>query len=127
MGGSGGGYSGSGSYSGGSSPSSGGGAGSGGDSGGGQDVCTINSDANLAGPVAAVISTLSVGNILPVVLNTSGAAPIAQVISNGAVAGTLAGLPRLRDLIQCMIDGVDYVFEVTLISGGRIGGRVRNA
>jgi hypothetical protein len=125
MGGSGGGYSGGG-YSGGGS--GGGGTKSGGSGGsGGSDPCTVNTNATLASPNPAVVGTLAVGHILNVTLNTSGASPIVQVVAPGGVAGTLAGMPRLRDLIDCITGGSTYEFEVALISGGRVEGRLRNS
>jgi hypothetical protein len=128
MGGSGGSYSGGG-YSSGGKPKTGGGAGGGlGGGDGGGSACDISLDATLASPVPGVVGTLSVGDILSVNLNATGAAPIVEVTADtGAVAGTLAGLPNLRTLIQCLQDGVAYEFEVTSITGGRVEGRLRNA
>jgi hypothetical protein len=126
MGGSGGSYSGGGYTGGGATPpKTGGGGGSG---GGGTDPCRITRDATLASPNPTVVGTLHVGDVLDVALNAAGAAPIVEVRTNaGAVAGTLAGLPNLRTLIECLRNAVAYEFEVTAISGGRVDGRLRNA
>lgn len=129
MGGSGGGGYAGGGYGGGS----GGGGKTGGAGGGGgggapsPDMCVFNTNATLASPNPSVVPTLSVGNILTVSLNSAGPSPIAEVIAPAGVAGTLAGMPRLRELIACLEGGTNYEFEVTAISGGRVEGRLRNS
>lgn len=94
MGGSGGGgYSGGG-YSGGSG---GGGTKSGG-GGGGPDSpnpCAFQTNTALASPNPSVIPTLSVGNILQVVLNASGLAPIVEART---AAGATADIRRAASL-----------------------------
>jgi len=128
MGGSGGSYSGGGYGGGGNQPKAGGGGSGGSGAGGGSDPCQISVDATLASPVPAVVATLAVGNILDVVLNATGSAPIVEVrTSAGALAGTLAGLPNLRTVIECLRNAVSYEFEITAIAGGRVEGRLRNA
>jgi hypothetical protein len=66
--------------------------------------------------------------LLLVVLNTSGNTPIVEVrTTSGQIAGTLAGMPHLRDLIECLRNQVNYNFEVIAIAGGRVDGILRNA
>ena len=106
MGGSGGSYSGGGYTGGGGKPKTGGG-GTGGGGGDGHDPCQINRDVTLASPNPAVIGTLTVGDILPVALNTSGTAPVVEVRSAaGAVAGTLAGVPNLLHMHKHAVRGI---------------------
>ena len=129
MGGSGGGgYSGSGYTGGGGIDSSGSGGGSGRDGGGNSNFCIFNTAATIASPNASVLANVSVGHILSVGLNSSGASPVVEVItSTGAVLGSLAGLPRLSDLIACIQRGVNYQFVIAKITGGRVEGRLGNA
>ena len=102
--------------------------GGGGGGGGGYDACLIHTNTSLASPNPAVVGTLGIGSVLDVVLNATGANPVVEVrTAAGAVAGTLAGIPILRTLIECLQGGSTYVFEVSGISGGRVDGILRNA
>ena len=108
--------------------SGGGGYGGGGYGGGGSDPCRISLSTSISGPDAAVVPTIQTGNILAVFLDDNGGNPIVKVMApNGQVLGTLAGIPNLRALIECLNDGEDYVFVVGAINGGRVEGRLRNA
>jgi len=96
--------------------------------GGGDDACIINTHTSLASPNPAVVSTVRPQDILIVRLNTGGATPIVEVLTEQAeIAGTMAGLPHLRTLVDCLQLGVAYEFEVVAISGGRVDGILRNA
>jgi hypothetical protein len=60
-------------------------------------------------------------------LGQQGGAFVVQVLGPAnAVAGTLAGIPNLRTLIDCINAGHDYVFVVSAIANGRVDGRLRN-
>jgi len=110
--------------------SGGGGGGYGGGGYGGNDGqrCIIALNTSLSSPNPSVISSLQTGNILTVVLNQSSGNPVVEVLSPaGIAAGSLAGVPNLRALIQCINEGHDYVFVVTTIAGSRVEGRLRNA
>jgi hypothetical protein len=92
------------------------------------DPCAFDMQVSLASPVPAVVAGLAQGDILHVALNSAGPNPVAEVHDgNNQVAGTLAGIPHLRALIGCLQQGAAYVVEVTMISGGRVDGHLRNA
>lgn len=96
--------------------------------GGGANQCALLVHTSLAAPNPTVVASLTTGMVLEVNLNTRGATPIVEVsVASGQVAGTLAGIPQLRDLIDCMLQGEDYEFVVSAIAGGRVDGILRNA
>lgn len=109
--------------------SGGGGYGGGGyGGGGGTNPCSISLSTSISGPDAEVVPTIQTGNILAVFLDDNAGNPIVKVMApNGQVLGSLAGIPNLRTLIECLQDGEDYVFVVGAINGGRVEGRLRNA
>lgn len=106
--------------------SNGGSGGGGGNGGRGSDPCQFQTSVILASPNPSIVPTLSVGNVLDVALNTSGPNPIVEIVAPAGVAGTLAGMPRLRQFIDCLLKGVAYEFEVSAINGGRVDGHLRN-
>lgn len=106
----------------------GGSYGGGGYGGGGANTCLISISTSLSSPNPSALSTLQTGNILDVVLNNASGTAVVEVFSpTGAVAGSLAGIPNLRTLIECLDGGENYVFVVTSIAGSRVEGRLRNA
>lgn len=69
-------------------------------------------DTQLSSPKAAVISGISVGDLLDVVLGNDSNVAVVVVLFQGQVAGGIAAplLPRLR---ECMERGVIYRARVT--------------
>ena len=111
--------------------SGGGGGGGGAFSGGGEpagdDACSITDRVTLNSPVKAVISTLSVGDVLDVVLVTiSTVQRLEAQVSAGATAGTITS-SHLVQIIRCIKAGYSYEAEVLSISGGRVDVEVRLA
>lgn len=90
-----------------------------GGAGGGVDRCAITERANLNSPVAAVISTLSVGDPLIVEL-IDGTTPriVLKTVTN-QIAGSLTSR-LLVTFIECLRDGFAYSAEVLSISGGLV-------
>lgn len=108
--------------------SGGGGYGGGYGGSGGSDPCAISISTSISGPNAAVVPSLQTGNILPVFLDDNGNSPVVKVMApNNQILGSIAGIPNLRALIDCLQEGEDYVFVVGAINGGRVEGRLRNA
>lgn len=100
----------------------------GGEGGQGGDPCSFSLITTLASPDSAVIAKLRPGYTLRLVLVSSDDTTIVQAqADDGGVAGTIAGIPNLRALIGCMQIGIDYVFKVRTITGGRVDGTLRNA
>jgi len=85
--------------------------------------CAIIEQTILNSPVAAVISSLKVGDILLIALET---APRKRVVAlaGGNVAGAITS-PRLIDFIECIEAGVEYSAEVKAVSGGRVEIEIR--
>ena len=101
--------------------SGGGGGGGGGGDGGGEEIdCNkLRFEAQLASPQAAVVATLSVGEVLDVdVVNMSGQL-VVQVLKGGSAAGGLAG-PDATRLRNCIGNGHQYKATVRTINGGQV-------
>lgn len=105
-------------------PGSTGGGGDG--TGGGTDKCAIYEQAVLASPDAAVVSSLRVGEILTVGLETSPRNRVVARTNDGAVVGAITSV-HLVDMIECMKDGFTYEAEVHSINGGRVEVEIRPA
>jgi hypothetical protein len=82
-----------------------------------RDPCdTLAFRAALNSPQAAVLTAVTVGHVLDVVLSP----PPQQVVSvlhMGAVAGVLTG-PRVPSLIRCLQNGYLFEAEVEALNGG---------
>lgn len=88
----------------------------------GDDPCNLRFRVPLFGPVPAVVSTLSVGDILDIHLITQNqtASVTAVTQSSGQVAGTIVGVRQLGDLVNCLNNGHDYTGEVMSIVGATV-------
>lgn len=87
-----------------------------------KDDCDLSFRARLFG-VTDVAEHLRDGDVLDVVLNTSGPTPAVNVMTrNGepAAAGSLVGQTNLGTLIRCMQAGIAYEATVTEKSGSQI-------
>lgn len=92
---------------------------------GGKDKCALVELTVLNSPVAAVVSGLSVGDILNVELETSPRNRIVvRDVKTGGVAGAITS-PRLVDFIECIQGGYAYEAEVKSITGGRVEIEIR--
>lgn len=103
--------------------STGGGTGSGGGGGGGADPCDIVETVPLNSPQPVVVTAMNVGDILDVLLVTSGPRPVLEVHRNGQRAGALTHRNHLR-LITCITNGRSYQAVVVKKSGGAVDVRV---
>lgn len=99
----------------------------GGGEGGGQDPCDIVQTAPINSPVPAVVSTLSVGDILNVELTGTSARPILEVRTlMGQTAGSLTHTGFLS-IVRCIQFGNRYQAEVVQRTGGAVVVRVQRA
>jgi len=108
-----------------SGPAGGGGAGGG---GGGQDPCAIVQTAPINSPKPAVVSTLSVGDVLDVVL--TGVVPLRVLEVRSPATGTAVGSLTHRGhlaLINCIDQGNAYRAEVIQRTGGAVVVRIERA
>lgn len=94
-----------------------GGGGTGGD-GGASDKCEIYETVALNSPDEDVVSGLSAGGRLAVVLLKSPRRVVVQN-SHGQTAGSITS-PRLVDLIECIESGRTYDAIVDEMTGGRV-------
>lgn len=101
-------------------------AGDGGGSKAGGDPCDIIQSAPLNSPRPATVQNIRVGDILDVVLNTSGARPVLEVHLRGAVAGSLTHTGHVS-IIDCIRSGHRYVADVIARSGAAVDLQVRRA
>ena len=90
------------------------------------DPCDIIHRAPLNSPRPAVIATISVGEVLSVNLNLSGARPVLEVVAPSGVAGALTHRGHLT-IIECIQSGRDYNAVVLSKSGGMVEVRVELA
>lgn len=100
----------------------GGGGGGGGDSS--PSPCeTLRFEAQLTSPQAAVVATLSTGEVLDIALANLKGQTVVQVLKKGKVAGGLTG-PDAARLRTCLDEGHNYVATVLGINGGQVRVRV---
>lgn len=104
---------------------------SGGGGGGAYDASSIPCerlvfDTQLSSPKESVVSSISVGNILPVAMQTFGTTAVVVVLHQGQIAGGLAS-PAVQRLRQCMAAGFLFKAQVTSINDGQILLRVSGA
>lgn len=103
-----------------------GGSGDGG-AGGGEDPCALVQDAPINSPKAAVVSGLSVGDVLDVVLTGTAPHRVLEVrVPGGSAAGSLTHRGHLS-LIRCIDAGNVYAAEVIQRTGGAVVVRVQRA
>lgn len=101
-----------------------GGGGGGGGGGSTPSPCeTLRFEAQLTSPQAAVVATLSVGDVLDVALANLKGQTVVQVLKSGQVAGGLTG-PDAARLRTCLDDGHNYMATVLVINGGQVRVRV---
>ena len=99
------------------------GAGEGGDPGA-ADSCDIMQRAPLNSPQPAVVSKLVVGDILAVVLNTTGPRPVLEAHSRGrGLAGAFTHRGHLN-VIRCIQAGHSYRAVVLQVAGGSVDVRI---
>lgn len=107
--------------------SGGGGGGGGGGGDGSPDRCDIVQTAALNSPQPAVVGTLSVGDVLDVVLGGVPGRPVLEVHTvAGAVAGSLTHRGHV-DIIDCIDAGNVYKATVVQKSGGMVTLQVQRA
>lgn len=104
---------------------------SGGGSGGGSiyddSPCErVRFDAQITSPQAAVVASISVGEVLDVAIATMQGMLIVQVLRNGAIVGGLAG-PDASRLRNCIEQGHVYRATVLWANGGQVRVRVELA
>ena len=84
---------------------------------------TLLFETQLASPKAAVVSHLSVGDILDIALGQPGNQQVVVALWKGQIAGGIVD-PRLNQLRACMGDGHMYAAKVVRIGGGQVRVRV---
>lgn len=102
-----------------------GGSGGGGGSTG-ADRCAIFQQAPLNSPRPGVVATLSVGDVLTIVLNSSGVRPVLEVHAPSGIAGSLTHTGHVQ-IIECIQLGNSYVADVIGRSGAAVNLQVRPA
>lgn len=80
-------------------------------------------EADLASPKEEAVSQLAEGDILDVLLERVGEAPIVNVRVNGDLVGSLVS--HLPELIRCLQEGNDFVAEIKEIDDGKVSVEVR--
>ena len=94
--------------------------------GGDGDNCAIVERTVLNSPVAAVIQTLSVGDILLIELEQTPRLRVVAHAVNGQIAGAITS-PRLVDFIECLQNNYGYEAVVRSVQGGRVEIEIRPA
>lgn len=114
---------------GGSNPVSGGGGSGGGGGGGGGFRCEdLVFETNIAPANQAGGQAPSVGDVLQVVIQTSGgnpSVPVVVAVFNNVPVGSI--IQHLADLLRCLQAGNPFAAEVLALSGGMIRVQVRPA
>jgi len=108
------------------SGSGGGGSGGGGGTYDDAPCDRLRFDAQITSPQAPVVATISVGDVLDVVVATMHGVLVVQVLKNGQVAGGLAG-PDASRLRNCIDKGFVYRAVVLAVLGGQVRVRVEPA
>lgn len=111
-----------------STPVKSGKVGSGGGGGdGAADPCDIAEIVPLNSPQPPVVSTLTLGQVLNVILSRTGPNPVLEVVTaGGAKAGALTHRNHVR-LINCIDEGRAYQAVVVTLRGGSVEVRVELA
>lgn len=97
--------------------SEGGGADSNGGGSGGIDPCDIAAITNLNSPNPNVIRGLQAGDKLQIDLRTGPPRLLLAVTATGQTAGSITS-PQMATIIQCILQGVNYVADVISVRGG---------
>jgi hypothetical protein len=92
--------------------------------GGGPDTPVLSCEdlvihTQIASPKAAVVSKLSVGDVLDVAVQMQGGTAVVVLLFKGKQAGGLAS-PHLGHLRECIENGTTYQARVTGINGAAI-------
>lgn len=92
----------------------------------GEDNCTITEQTILNSPNAAIVATLTIGQILSIVLVQVGLRSRLEAVTipQGQTAGAITST-RMVDIIECIQDGSTYEAEVISINAGRVGVEIR--
>ena len=78
---------------------------------------------NLANPQAQVIESLRIGDILSVQI-ASDQGPIQALDDDGKLAGNIISREQVR-LLNCIINGTEYVAEVIALENGQCSVQIR--
>ena len=84
---------------------------------GGADPCDIAAITNLNSPNPNVIRGLQAGDKLQIDLRTGPPRLLLAVTATGQTAGSITS-PQMATIIQCILQGVNYVAEVISVRGG---------
>lgn len=76
-------------------------------------------EAQLTSPQPAVVSLLTVNDVLEIVVVNMAGQLVAQALKNGQIAGGLAGPDAMR-LRNCIDQGHSYTATVRTINGGQV-------
>lgn len=90
----------------------------GGDGGQPDDRCPIKFRAVITGPAAGIMP----GTWLDLVLDQTSAPPrvVFTDVASGAIVGSLAAVPNLDVLIECLRSQVEYRAHVESVDGGKV-------
>ena len=91
---------------------------------GGNDECAITERTVLNSPNAAVVGTLSVGDVLDIVLETQPRNRLVANTQQGQTAGSITST-RIVDIIECIQNGSSYEAEVLSINAGKVEVEIR--
>lgn len=106
-------------------------SGGGGGGGGGPVIdetpCTrVKFETQLTSPQPAVVATISVGDVLDVVLTQRQTVLVVEAQKNGVAVGGIAGLDATR-LRTCLTDGHPFKATVLTVNGGQVRVKVEHA
>ncbi len=108
---------------------SGGGGGGGGGGGPVIDITPcerVKFEVQLTSPQPTVVATISVGEVLDVVLTPRQAVLVIEAQKNGVAVGGIAGLDAAR-LRACLTDGHPFKATVLAVNGGQVRVKVEHA
>lgn len=86
---------------------------------------TLQQQTTLNSPVASVLATLTVGDVLAVRVRKAGVAVVVEAIHKGRTAGSITS-SIIQLLAQCVSEGHEYVAEVLDVQGGACRVQVRH-
>lgn len=90
----------------------------------GDDKCAITERTVLNSPNAAVVSSLTVGAVLRVDLETQPRQRLVAKTTQNGIAGAITSA-RIVDIIECIQEGVSYEAEVIAVNGGKVEIEIR--
>ena len=100
--------------------------------GGGASFSDINTcdklivNSRVSSPKEEVVTELSVGDKLDVVLDDSGQYPSVRLLYKGSLAGGIA-TPQTTNLIACIRGGTMYIADVISVNDGEVKVRIKPA